>query len=226
MYETLGAGRYERGDGRRGYRSGHYRRSLITRVGKLELRVPQDRNGQFSTEVFERFSRSEKPLTTSLMEMYVHGVSTRKVKHITEELCGHEFDKSSISRLNKTLDDSLKQFAERQLDEEYPYLMLDARYERVREEGVVRRKAVLVAIGINWEGRRCVLGIELARKESTSTWSDFLRSLLARGLRGVEVVVSDSHEGLRNSVTALLSSSVWQRCYVHFLRNVDAPVEI
>jgi putative transposase len=219
MNETLGAGRYERGDGRRGYRSGHYRRSLITRVGKLELRVPQDRDGQFSTEVFERFSRSEKALTTSLMEMYVHGVSTRKVKHITEELCGHEFDKSSISRLNKTLDDSLKQFAERQLDEEYPYLMLDARYERVREDGVVRRKAVLVAIGINWEGRRCVLGVELARKESTSTWSDFLRSLLARGLRGVEVVVSDSHEGLRNSVTALLSSSVWQRCYVHFLRN-------
>jgi transposase-like protein len=137
MNETLGAGRYERGDGRRGYRSGHYRRSLITRVGKLELRVPQDRDGQFSTEVFERFSRSEKALTTSLMEMYVHGVSTRKVKHITEELCGHEFDKSSISRLNKTLDDSLKQFAERQLDEEYPYLMLDARYERVREDGVV-----------------------------------------------------------------------------------------
>lgn len=217
--EFLGASRYERTSSRRGYRAGHYQRSLVTRVGKIELRVPQDRAGRFSTELFDRYERSEKALVLAMMEMYVKGVSTRKVKAITEELCGHQFSASTISRLNKRLDAKLKQFAERRLEESYPYLIVDARYERVREHGVVRKRAVLVAIGINWEGRRCVLGVELASKESSRTWRDFLVGLKERGLHGVEFVVSDAHEGLMQAIAQTLPEAVWQRCYVHFLRN-------
>src|ERR1700709_657722 len=137
MTEALGAGKSERRDGRVGYRSGHYNRTLITRVGKLELRVPQDRDGRFSTELFERYQRSERALVAALAEMYVQGVSTRKVKAITEELCGHSFSASSISAMNHGLDASLAQFAGRPLAEAFPYLILDARYERVREAGVI-----------------------------------------------------------------------------------------
>ena len=157
MDETIGARKGERSSERNGYRSGYYPRGLTTRVGKLELRVPQDRAGRFSTEVFERYQRSEKALVASMAEMYVQGVSTRKVKAVTEELCGHSFSASSISRINQTLDEELKKFATRRLEEEYPYLILDARYEKVREDGVIRSHAVMIAIGINWDGRRSIL---------------------------------------------------------------------
>jgi transposase-like protein len=150
MEETLQAGQGER----QGYRAGYYGRTLNRRVSKLELRVPQDRQGRFRTEVFERYQRSEKALVSALTEMYVQGVSTRKVKAITEELCGHEFSASAISRMNQNWDEGLEKFARRQLEEAYPYLILDARYEKVREEGVLRSRAVLVAIGINEEARR------------------------------------------------------------------------
>ena len=156
MTEALGAEKGERATGRQGYRSGYYDRTLITRVGKLELRVPQDRTGRFSTELFERYQRSERALVAALAEMYVQGVSTRKVKAITEELCGHSFSASSISAMNQRLDDSLAQFADRPLAEAFPYLILDARYERVREAGVIASQAVLIAIGIDWDGRRQV----------------------------------------------------------------------
>lgn len=220
MADHLQAGKGERTEGRQGYRSGYYSRSLVTRVGRLELRVPQDRGGHFSTQVFERYQRSEKALVLALSEMYVQGVSTRKVKAITEELCGHSFSASMVSESTRRLDGQLTEFASRDLSlEEYPYLVLDARYERVREGGVIRRRAVLVAIGINWEGRRCVLGVELANRESISSWREFLVGLKQRGLRGVELVVSDHHEGLRQSIAQILPEAVWQRCYVHFLRN-------
>src|SRR5271165_4437300 len=219
MEETLQAGKGERTGERQGYRSGYYGRTLITRVGKLELRVPQDRQGRFRTEVFERYQRSEKALVSALTEMYVQGVSTRKVKAITEELCGHEFSASAISRMNQNLDGELEQFARRQLEEAYPYLILDARYEKVREEGVIRSRAVLVAIGINEDGRRCVLAVELANRESESSWKEFIGQLRQRGLRGVELVVSDDHAGLRKAIAESLPEAVWQRCYVHFLRN-------
>jgi putative transposase len=188
-------------------------------VGKLELRVPQDRQGRFRTEIFERYQRSEKALVGALAEMYIQGVSTRKVKAITEELCGHEFSASSISRINQSLDEELEKFARRQLEEPYPYLILDARYEKVREDGVIRSRAVLVAIGINEDGRRCILAVELANRESESSWKDFIAQLRQRGLRGVEFVVSDDHAGLRKAIAESLPEAVWQRCYVHFLRN-------
>jgi putative transposase len=151
--------------------------------------------------------------------MYVQGVSTRKVKAITEELCGHSFSASAISTINKGLDETLTKFARRRLTEDYPYLILDARYEKVREDGVIQSQAVLIAIGINWEGHRQVLGIELANRESQSSWRDFLLGLKQRGLRGVEFVVSDDHSGLKKAIGEIMSEAAWQRCYVHFLRN-------
>jgi putative transposase len=200
MDETLGAHKNERTESRLGYRAGYYTRTLVTRVGKLVLRVPQDRQGRFRTEVFERYQRSEKALVAALAEMYVQGVSTRKVKEITEELCGHDFSASTISRVTAKLDEELERFARRPLEEEYPYLVLDARYERIRQDGVIGSQAVQVAIGINWEGRRCVLAVELANRESASSWKDFLLTLKERGLRGVVCVISDDHAGLRKAI--------------------------
>ena len=193
MTEFLGAAPGERSGDRLGYRAGYYERGLVTRVGKIELRVPRERSGEFSTALFERFQRSEKALVSALVEMYVQGVSTRKVKAITEQLCGHSFAASTISAINKTLDEGLTKFAQRRLTEAYPYLILDARYEKVRDDGVIQSQAVLIAIGINWEGQRQVLGVELA--------------------------VSDDHAGLRKAIAEILPEAAWQRCYVHFLRN-------
>ena len=219
MTEFLGAAPGERTDGRQGYRAGYYGRNLVTRIGKLELRIPRDRSGEFSTALFERYARSEKALVAALAEMYVQGVSTRKVTAITEELCGHSFSASAISAINKGLDQTLARFAQRQLDEPYPYLILDARYERVREAGVIAHRAVLVAIGINWDGQRQVLAVELANRESQSSWKEFLLRLKERGLAGVEFVVSDDHAGLKKAIREVLTEGAWQRCYVHFLRN-------
>jgi len=219
MAEAIGAEKSERTEARLSYRSGYYRRSLVTRVGTLELRIPQDRAGRFSTALFERYQRSEKALVGALSEMYVQGVSTRKVKAITEELCGHEFSASTVSQINKTLDASLKAFCDRRLAEAYPYLILDARYERVREAGVIVSHAVLIAVAVDLEGRRQVLAVELANRESTSSWRDFLLGLKNRGLYGVEFVVSDDHPGLKAAIREVLPQALWQRCYVHFLRN-------
>ena len=219
MTAALGAEKGERSAERLGYRSGYYGRSFVTRVGTLELRVPQDREGRFSTRLFERYQRSEKALVGALSEMYVQGVSTRKVKAITEALCGHSFSASAVSAINKKMDVALGEFAGRRLEEDFPYLILDARYERVREGGVVTNQAVQVAIGIDWEGRRQVVAVELANRESRSSWRDFLVGLRKRGLTGVEFVVSDDHAGLRKAIAEILPEAAWQRCYVHFLRN-------
>lgn len=219
MTDAVGAEKGERTVARLGYRSGYYGRTLITRVGKLELRVPQDRDGRFSTELFERYQRSEQALVATLAEMYVQGVSTRKVKAITEELCGHSFSASAISAINKRLDESLEAFAQRPLAEPFPYLILDARYEKVREGGVVMSQAVLIAIGVDWDGRRQILAVDMASRESRSSWKDFLVGLRRRGLNGVEFVVADDHAGLRSAVREVLAEAAFQRCYVHFLRN-------
>jgi putative transposase len=211
MSEVLGAQKGERTGGRMGYRSGYYVRNLVTRVGRLELRVPQDRQGRFSTQLFERYQRSEKALVAALGEMYVQGVSTRKVKAITEELCGQEFSASTISAINQGLDEGLERFMCRRLEEEYPYVILDARYERVRQEGILSSRAVLVAIGVDWEGRRQVLGVELANRESSSSWKEFLLRLKSRALRGVTFVVSDDHPGLKSAIAQVLPQALWQQ---------------
>jgi len=219
MEQSLQAAKSERTATRLGHRSGYYSRNLITRVGQLELRVPQDRQGHFSTEVFERYQRSEKALVAALAQMYVQGVSTRKVKAITEELCGYKFSADTISRINQKLDAELQQWAQRKFEEQYPYMIIDARYEKVRENGVVRTRAVLIALGINWEGRRRVLAVELANRESATSWKEFLLALKARGLRGVLLAMSDDHAGLKKAIAEVLPEVAWQRCYVHFLRN-------
>ena len=219
MSETIGAEKGERTEARLSYRSGYYSRSLITRVGTLELRVPQDRGGRFSTELFQRYQRSEKALVGTLAEMYVQGVSTRKVKTVTEALCGHSLSASAISAINKSLDEALRAFAERRLSEPYPYLILDARYEKVREAGIIISQAVLIAVAVDGDGQRQIIGVDLANRESRTSWRDFLLGLKDRGLFGVEFVVSDSHPGLKQAIREVLPGAAWQRCYVHFLRD-------
>src|SRR5688572_9194292 len=151
--------------------------------------------------------------------MYVQGVSTRKVKAITEELCGHAFSASAISAINQRLDKSLAAFARRRLEEPFAYLILDARYEKVRESGIVRSQAVLVAVGIDWDGRRQILAVELANRESRSSWKDFLLGLRERGLHGLEHVVADDRAGLRAAIREVLPEAAFQRCYVHTIRT-------
>jgi transposase-like protein len=150
----------------------------------------------------------------------VLGVSTRKVAAITQELCGHEFSASSISAITARLDAQLEQFSRRPLDTAFTYVVVDARYERVREGGVIVKRAILIALGIDWEGRRQVLGVEYAQRESATSWRDFLLGLKERGLKGVHLVVSDDHAGLKSALSQVLPGALWQRCYVHFLRNV------
>ncbi|WP_245429735.1 IS256 family transposase [Mesorhizobium sp. B263B1A] len=182
------------------------------------MRVPQDRAGRFSTELFERYQRSERALVATLAEMYVQGVSTRKVKAITEELCGHAFSASSISAINKRLDESLKAFAERLLQEPFAYLILDARYKKVREAGIVMSQAVLIAVGIDWDGRRQILAVEMANREPLGL-EGFPRRPEGARPQGLELVVSDDHAGLVAAIGEVIPEAAWQRCYVHFLRN-------
>jgi putative transposase len=195
-------------------------------VSKLELQVAQDRQGRFSTEVFVRYQRSEKPLVSALTEMYVQGVSTRKVKAISQELYGHEFSATTISELNKKLDEELRRFARRGLEVDYPHVIVDARYEKVREEGVIRSRAVLVAVrdrpGGVPAGDRCRSCQSRKRHEL-----EFLVLLKQRGLSGVYFIVSDDHSGLKRAIMEVLPEACWQRCYVHFLRNaLDAAAHV
>jgi putative transposase len=221
MTEHLGAAPYERAENRTGHRNGHRPRALRTRVGTLNLLVPQDREGTFSTGLFSRYQRNEKALVLALMEMYVEGVSTRKVKDITEELCGTSFSKSTVSRLAANFDAELAAWRERRLEAEaYPYLFVDARYEKARVGGRVVSQGVLVASAVRDDGFREIVGISVADTESEATYQELFRSLKARGLRGVELVVSDDHEGLKTAVARHFQGASWQRCQVHYARNL------
>jgi len=192
---------------------------LKTRVGKLELLVPKDREGQFQTELFERYQRSEKALVLSMLEMYICGVSTRKVSAITETLCGLEVSRSQVSALAEKLDLELSAWRNRPLEKVYPYLVIDARYERVRRAGAVVSQGVLVAVGISAEGYREVLGAWMADSETETSWGQVFGELKQRGMRGVRYVVSDDHQGQVRAVGRHFQGAVWQRCQVHFLRN-------
>lgn len=218
--EQLRVEMYERNDERTAQRNGFYDRSLTTRVGKITLSVPRHRDGSFSTEMFARYQRSEQALVLSLMEMVIHGVSTRKVTKITEELCGTEFSKSTVSDLCKQLDPVIEQWNNRPLTKEYPFLIVDALYTKVREDGRVRSRGVLVAIGVNTDGRREVLGLTIGDTESEATWGSFFAHLKERGLSGVDVVTSDQHGGLVRAVRQQFQGVTWQRCQTHFTRNI------
>jgi putative transposase len=218
--EQIGAEPYERTEERTAYRNGFRDRQMTTRVGTLTLRIPRHRNGQFSTELFARYQRSEQALVLAMMEMVINGVSTRKVELITEELCGKKFSKSTISELCKNLDPIVEAFRTRPLQSHYPFLMVDAIYVKVRENGRVQSRGMLIAIAINEDGYREIIGFQLANSESESSWGEFFSSLKDRGLKDVRLVTSDDHKGLVNAVRKHFQGASWQRCQTHFSRNI------
>ncbi len=221
MSEHVGAAPHERTDARRGQRNGYKPRTLRTRVGTLNLLVPQDREGTFCTQLFARYQRNEKALVLALMEMYVEGVSTRKVKDITEELCGTSFSKSLVSRLAGELDAELERWRSRPLGEKaYPYLFVDARYEKARVDHRIVSEGVLIVYGVNEEGYREILGVEVADTETEATYHELFRSLKARGLRGVRLVTSDDHPGLEAAISRHFQGASWQRCQFHYSKNL------
>jgi putative transposase len=227
MTEHIGAAPYERTTGRTGHRNGHKRRTLRTRVGTLNLLVPQDREGTFSTRLFSRYQRNEKALVLALMEMYVQGVSTRKVKEITEELCGTSFSKSLVSSLAGKLDAELAAWRDRPLTAKaYPYLFVDARYEKVRVGRRVVSQGVLVVFAVREDGFREILAVEVADTESEATYQELFRSLKAQGLSGVELVMSDDHEGLKAAISRHFQGASRQRCQVHYARNLLGMVGV
>jgi putative transposase len=222
MTQHIGAAPYERAENRTGRRNGHKPRTLRTRVGTLNLLVPQDREGTFSTRLFARYQRNEKALCLALMEMYVEGVSTRKVKEITEELCGTSFSKSLVSSLASSLDSELEGWRNRRLEAEaYPYVFVDARYEKVRMDHRIVSQGVLIVSAVREpDGLREILAVEVADTESEATYQELFRSLKSRGLSGVELVVSDEHEGLKAAVARHFQGASHQRCQVHYSRNL------
>ena len=220
MTAFLNAETYERTDNRKGYRNGYKPRTLKTRVGRIELMVPKDREGRFQTELFDKYQRNEKALTLAIMEMYVQGVSTRKVKKITEELCGLDISKSQVSNLSKGLDEEIEVWQNRSLERKYPYLVVDARYEDIRSGLHVTSQGVLLVVGISDDGYRELLGVWSADTENEQSWSQVFRELKERGLKGVEYVVSDDHSGLVKAIKRQFQCVVWQRCQTHFIRNV------
>lgn len=219
----VGAGRYERSDARRGYANGYKTRTMKTRMGALELRVPQVREGGFYPQSLDKGLRSERALKLALAQMYVEGVSTRKVARITEQLCGFEVSSTEVSRCTALLDEELAAWRERDLGV-YPYVYLDARYEKVRHGGQVIDTAVLVALGVAPDGKRDVLGISVELSEAEVHWRRFLEQLGKRGLHGVKLFVSDCHAGLKAARIATFPSVPWQRCQFHLQQNAGQYV--
>ncbi len=211
---------YERTEERRGYANGFKPKALKTRFGEVQLAIPQTRNSSFYPQSLESGQRSERALKLALAEMYIQGVSTRKVAKITEELCGFEVSSSEVSRASQALDDHLGQWRARPLGA-FPYVYLDARYEKVRQGGVVVSSAVLVAIGVSTSGHREVLGVSVKLSENEVHWRDFLGILKDRGLHGVKLFISDAHEGLKAARNTIFPTVPWQRCQFHLQQNAQ-----
>jgi putative transposase len=217
--ELAGARRYERSEERTSHRNGYRERRFDTRVGTLELAIPRLRSGSYFPSFLEPRRRSEQALVAVVSEAYVNGVSTRKVERLVAQLGIESMSRSMVSRLCSVLDEQVRLFRERPLEGRYPYLWLDAKVERVREAGGVRHKALVVAYGVHETGRREVIGIDVGEAETEAFWREFLRGLVARGLGGVVLCVSDAHEGLKRAIAQVLGCP-WQRCTVHFLRDM------
>ena len=217
----LGAAPHERTEDRQGYRCGSYARTLTTRVGKIMLQVPRDRDGRFQTQLFARYQRSEKAFVLALLEMYVQGVSTRKVAAITEELCGTEVSKSMVSSLAVGLDAELAIWRNRALQPFYPYVFVDATVLKARTPGRSNsNEAALLAVGVREDGHREALGVMLADSESEASWQDLFRDLRNRGVDRVGLVISDDHSGLVKAMGRCFHGASWQRCQVHLMRNL------
>lgn len=214
-----GAGWYERDPDRQAYRNGYRCREWDTRVGTIELEIPRLRSGSYLPSFLEARRRSEQALVCVVQEAYVNGVSTRKVDRLVEQLGVGSMSKDQVSRLCGLLDGQVSLFRERPLEGRYPYLWLDAKIERVREPGGVRQKALVIAYAVHESGRREVIGLDVGEAETEAFWREFLRSLRSRGLTGVRLVVSDAHEGLKQAIAKVLGCQ-WQRCTVHFLRDM------
>ena len=217
--EQLGAGKHERTESRKGYRNGYRGRGWDTRVGTVELSVPKVRDGSYFPSLLEPRERAERALVAVVQEAYIQGVSTRRVDELVKSLGMTGISKSQVSRLCQELDEEVERFRSRPLEGEYPYLWLDATFVKTREQGRVVSQAVVVAIGVNAEGVREVLGLDVGPSEDGSFWMGFLKGLVARGLSGVRLVTSDSHEGLKAAIASVLTGAGWQRCRVHWLRN-------
>lgn len=216
--EALGALPYQRSESRRGHANGFKPKTVNSRLGKLQLDIPQTRDVEFYPSALERGERSERALKLAVAEMYVQGVSTRKVAEITEQLCGLDVTSTQVSRAATLLDDELKAWRNRPL-ESVPFVVLDARYEKVRHGGSLRDCAVLIAIGILESGQRSVLGVSVSLSEAEVHWRNFLKSLLDRGLHGVQMIVSDDHAGLKQARQACFPGVAWQRCQFHLMQN-------
>ena len=211
---------YQRTGERTGYRNGYKPRIVKTRVGRIDLSVPQDREGRFHSGLFARFQRSEKALILALQEAYLQGVSTRKVTKITEQLCGTSVSKSQVSDLCQELDADIKAWRERPLEQDYPYLIIDATYLYIRSGGQVASQGVLIVTGIASSGHRDILSIDVAHTETEATWTSLFKDLKKRGLKGVQLVISDHHEGLQNAIKRHFQGASWQHCQTHFHRNI------
>jgi transposase-like protein len=216
--EVLGAMPYQRTEARRGYANGFKPKTVNSRLGRLRMQVPQTRDVEFYPSALERGERSERALKLAVAEMYVQGVSTRKVAEITQELCGLEISSTQVSRAAELLDEELEAWRQRPLAT-VPYVILDARYEKVRHGGSVRDCAVLIAIGILDNGQRSVLGVSVSLSEAEVHWRTFLKSLIDRGLHGVQMIVSDDHTGLKQARKACFPGVAWQRCQFHLMQN-------
>ena len=219
----LGAGPYERSPQRQGHANGYKPKTVTTRMGKITFDVPQVREGGFYPGALEKGLRSERALNLTLAEMYVQGVSTRKVKAITEQLCGTEISSSQVSRLTAQLDEQLAAWRNRPIGE-IVYLYLDARYEKVRQDGQVRDAAILTAKGVGRDGKRHILGVSVSLSEREVHWRTFLQSLVSRGLCGVQLIISDDHGGLNAARKAVFGGVPWQRCQFHLQQNASAYV--
>jgi len=216
----VGAGHGERSPERTTHRNGYRPRAWETRVGEIELLIPRARSGPaYFPSFLEPRRRSEQAIVAVVLEAYVNGVSTRKVDRLVEQLGIHGMDKDRVSRLCKALDEQVELFRQRPLDGTYPYLWLDAKQLKVRDQGHVRSKAAVIAYAVHETGSREIIGLDLGEIESEAFWLEFLRSLKARGLEGVKLVISDHHEGLKAAIARTINAP-WQRCTVHFVRNM------
>ena len=218
--QVLKASPYERTEERQGYANGFKNKTLQTRMGRIDLEVPQTRNIDFYPSCIEKGVRSEKALKLAIAESYIQGVSTRKMKRVAEKLCGYAISSSQVSRLSKILDEDLESFRNRPLGN-YRYVFLDARYEKVRQNGHVVNLSVHIAIGVNKEGYREVLGISVKISEAEVHWRSFLESLQKRGMHGIQLFVSDSHSGLKAALRTVFPSVLWQRCIFHLAQNAQ-----
>jgi len=222
--QTLGACLYERTENRQGYANGYKPKTIDTRMGKLMVNVPQVRDGvQFYPSALEKGCRSERALKLAIAEMYVQGVSTRRVTDVLEKMCGLQISSTQVSRVAQILDEELEKWRNRSLGE-YPYLVLDAHYEKVRTSGSVVSCALLTAIGIDTDGRRSILGVSVSLSEAETHWREFIKGLKERELNGVKYVVSDDHDGLRAALNATMPEILWQRCQCHLQRNAASYV--